>query len=131
MSWAERYIGLPYVEDGRGPDGFDCWGLTRKVLAEVFHVELPAYENSGNREERLALISAVDAAGGYTRVDEPREGAIVLAQTGNRRSHVGLCIDGERMLHAQPGVGACIARLDSPQWRNAIRGFYLPPRRPA
>lgn len=122
--WAEQYIGLPYVEHGRDRAGVDCWGLARLVMAEVFHVELPEYSNSGNREERLRLIAENRVK--FVRVESPVEGALVLASSGNRRPHIGICVNAEQMLHAAKGIGACIVRLDSPQWRNAVSGYYLP-----
>lgn len=127
MHWSEPYIGLPYLDHGRDRAGADCWGLVRLVMAEVFHVELPAYENSGTRDDRWRLIE--DHRQQFNRVAEPCEGAIALARTGNRRPHIGICLDPFRMLHAMRGVGACIVSLNSPQWRNAISGYYVPHRR--
>lgn len=41
--WVSPYVGLPYKDRGRGPDGWDCWGGVRMVMHEVFHRELPDY----------------------------------------------------------------------------------------
>ena len=128
-SWAEPFIGKPYADGGRGPDAFDCWGLVREVLARTTGVHLPYYEYGTNRHSRNTLIDSLRP--GFSKIDGPEEFALVLAHTGNRRPHIGICIDAHTMLHAARGIGACLARLESPQWRNAISGFYLPTHRPA
>lgn len=129
MSRWDGYVGLPYQDGARGPDAFDCWGLVRWVLAREFGVELPEYNYGMDRASRWDAI--VEAESGFRQVEGPEPGAVVLMQNGNRRPHVGLCIDREHMLHAARGIGSCIVRLDGPATQNGITGFYLPNHRPA
>lgn len=121
MNVAE-YIGLPYQEGARGPEAFDCWGLVRHVLAREFHVELPAYEYGPTATERQQVITGLRPQ--YQEVP-PQPGAIALCSIAGR-PHVGLCVDGEHVLHTREGTGSVLERRDSRLMRNAIRGFYLP-----
>jgi cell wall-associated NlpC family hydrolase len=117
-----EYVGLPYREGARGPDAWDCWGLVRHVLAAEFHVELPAYDYGPTALERQQLIRSLRP---QFREVEPVPGAIALCSVAGR-PHVGVCVDGEHILHAREGTGSVLERIDSRWMRNAVRGFYLP-----
>ena len=43
VNWTSRYVGIPFVDGGRGIDGLDCWGLFLLVYLEQFGIELPSY----------------------------------------------------------------------------------------
>lgn len=43
MSWADKYVGLPFARMGRVHTGLDCWGLVRLVLMENGGPQLPSY----------------------------------------------------------------------------------------
>lgn len=125
MSWTKPYIGLPYKDGGDGPDAYDCWGLTRKVMREVFHVELPAYEYSLEGRERDAVVE--QNRGGYRRVDVAADGVLALYYLSGRRPHIGVCAGSTNVLHMMRGsVGSALLPLTSPLVQNGFDGFYLP-----
>lgn len=130
MSWANQYVGVPYVSNGRGMDGFDCWGLI--VLAYKHHrgIELPSYGVIDARRlldvahalyegrvmgpwERVATPAPFDVVGMFGRVE------------GSRRVvHVGLVVDSQRLIHAQQKTHCAVERFDSPLIRNRIDAFW-------
>ena len=40
----DKYIGLPYQENGRTETGTDCWGLARLYYKNELDIELPSYD---------------------------------------------------------------------------------------
>lgn len=54
-AWAGPWIGLPYQDKGRGP-AYDCWGLTRAVLAE-HGMDLPDYADAYTHATDSASVS--------------------------------------------------------------------------
>jgi cell wall-associated NlpC family hydrolase len=121
--WTAPYIGFPWVEYGRGPDAFDCWGLMRLVYACELGIDVPclagAYADPAERAEvdrlrredpRLSVWRDVPA-------DELRPFDVLLF--GGATLHVGVAIDRSRMLHIDRGRTSEVARLDRMRWRLA------------
>ena len=36
--WQNKYVGIPYKDNGRDLDGMDCWGLARYVYNKEFNI---------------------------------------------------------------------------------------------
>ena len=79
----ERYIGAPYLWGGRSSLGLDCSGLVQASLQAV--------GRACPRDTDQQLAAFPDAGG---RADLTRGDLVVW------KGHVGMMIDGERLLHA-------------------------------
>lgn len=132
-AWVGPYVGLRYAEKGRGPDGWDCWGGVRMVLAEVFGRALPDYADAYTRTTDHASVAAAIESGladGWRRVDAPQAGDLLSLKIGGRPWHCALMVDRRQFLHWPPpdrrGVQllSCVERTDSPTWVNRIEGYY-------
>lgn len=103
MTWAARYIGLPWVAGES-----DCWCFARRVWWEVFGWVVPAVDVDAM--DRLASARAMTAPRmyvGWIRVDVPGEGDAVLMGKNRRAAHVGIWTeaDGGGVVHSVQGVG--------------------------
>ena len=118
-------IGLPFVDGGRGPDGYDCWGLVR----EVYHrmgIDLQDYKMScydtagfaGHVEEERPKWKR------YEPKDAPVPSVVAIRLSSPNISHVGVYIGEGKFLHTREKTGVCIERIDSPVWRHRIEGMY-------
>lgn len=129
--WPARFVGLPYADRGRGPDGWDCWGLVRLVYARMLEVELPScagdYVCSEEAAEVSALLAERASDGGWMRAATPRSFDVALLRRGRYDSHVGVMIDGRRMLHMEGQDAAKVARLDDPRWSHRVVGTFRHP----
>lgn len=103
MHWAVKYIGLPHKEGGRGPEGWDCWGLMRLIYGREFKIDLPSYP--GISESSIHTIhSKIREAllGDWKRVEEPFDGcAVGMSQLKLGIHHVGIYTkaDGGKVIH--------------------------------
>lgn len=132
-AWAAKFVGLPYKDKGRGPDGWDCWGGVRYVLAEQFGIDLPSYADAyATGNDHGAVAAAVDAGlrTGWRGVTEPQAGDLLILSIAGRPWHCAVMVNPRMFLHWPPpdahGVQqlSCIERIDAPKWMRRIEGFY-------
>ncbi|MET0271049.1 MAG: NlpC/P60 family protein [Sphingomonas sp.] len=83
VTLAERLAGAPYLWGGRGDGGIDCSGLVQRVLG-LCGIAAP---RDSDQQRALGQEIAADAP--------LRRGDIILFP-----GHVGLMVDGERLIHA-------------------------------
>lgn len=130
MSWANEYVGKPYVSNGRGLDGFDCWGLVCLIYARQLGIQLPEY-GAVDAADLLGVARSMDAEpafGRWVRIAAPQPFAVVsmFGRAGQARRvvHVGVMVDERMMIHAQKKSHCAIERIDSPLIRSRIDGFW-------
>ena len=123
------YIGIPFESRGRTPAGADCWGLVRLVMMERHNIVLPAYDEPDARDcaavrEAMAAQTLTDEEFAKVPTAEAREGDILLLRIGGLPVHVGIAIDGERMLHCMERGNSVIERFTGDRWRRKILAVY-------
>ena len=83
-------IGKPWRRDARGPDAFDCWGLTREILHRMRPgALLPdwAFETMTRERQREIMAGAPMVYG--ERIDAIEDGALVLIP---RLAHIAIVV---------------------------------------
>lgn len=127
MSWATKYIGLPYREKGRDRTGLDCWGLVRYVLHEERGLTLPSYTEDYATSQDTHEIEALmrgEIVSHWTTIAvadaQPFDG-IVLRMLGHP-IHFGLVVAPPYFMHALRGAGTVLERWDSLMWQKRVLG---------
>lgn len=129
MTWANKYVGIPFAERGRDrATGVDCWGLVRLVYAGELQVALPewlAYKSTKDPEvSKLIELGKGD----FVEVQEPQDFDIVVLNVANIPRHVGIVCTGDNdeklFLHSQQGPGAMIESLRSMRWAARVESFW-------
>lgn len=107
---AMRLLGAPYLWGGRTAMGIDCSGLVQLAF-KVCYVQLP--------RDASQMVSL----GSFVSIGEQRENDIAFfANENGNICHVGLCMDGGRIIHASGSVR--IDTLDSEGIYNKNRGTH-------
>ena len=103
-------IGKPYKEKGRGPDGYDCYGLCIEVCKR-FGTALP---------EMSDMLESL-----FLPVSQPIPGDLVLV-TNVGEKHAGVMIDDTLFLQvvATGRRGVHCMRIDHPWVSGRIEGYY-------
>jgi cell wall-associated NlpC family hydrolase len=125
------FVGVPYLDRGRGRDGADCWGLIVIVYRELLDIELPSYSDHykmiSERDARdIAQVITAERSD-WQRLwlaDEPDVYDLVLLNIGGVPCHIGVYAGHRTMLHVQRGMTSWIESLDRPRWQPRIEGYY-------
>jgi hypothetical protein len=117
MTWVNHYLDTAvYVDGGRGPIEYDCWGLVREVRAKHLGLsKLPIYGALRNNDPR-SFTKAYLSESSKLRQCAPEHGAIAAVMIGKVCAHVGvvLDIDGTLMvLEINPEKSARVVRLNT------------------
>ena len=125
---ASRYVGIPFKDHGRGPDGVDCWGLVRMVYRNHLDVDLPEYAGdyvSAHEAREVAALVAGERLG-WTPVPIGRERPmdVVLLRVMGHPTHVGVVVEPGVFLHCLRGMDTVLESYRSAAWRKRLEGFY-------
>jgi hypothetical protein len=127
-AWVKNYIGIPFVSNGRTPEGCDCYGLVRLVFMREFNHYLPElsndYENALNIKETAILFEKNLPVLSAGRLDAPEEKAVAVIREMGRLCHLGLFAGDGYILHARVKTGSVLQRISHPDLYGRIEGYY-------
>jgi cell wall-associated NlpC family hydrolase len=120
-----KYVGVPYVEHGRTPAGWDCYGLVYYVSRKHFHYNVPSYLLSYASAD-TAQDAFAEHVGEWRSIpmDESQPGDVVILYVAGLPIHCGLLVGDGLMLHCMRGRQTCLERVDSLQWNRRIEGAH-------
>jgi hypothetical protein len=120
-----KYIGLPYQENGRNEQGIDCWGLARLFYKNELNIDLPSYSELYDGSYDPKAVAAISYyKDSWTKVTNPEIGDLCLFRIMNELSHVGVYIGNSKFLHSRDGKDSVIESINSPMWFSRLEGFY-------
>jgi cell wall-associated NlpC family hydrolase len=103
-AFVNAYVGVPFRWDGRDRRGVDCWGLAVLFYRDVLGVALPDWHKGDNGRDWINATIAAERSDNWRKLDEPRDGCLVLVAPGGRPGHIGIFHRGG-VLHAQHARG--------------------------
>lgn len=126
--WVKKYIGIPFVSNGRTADGCDCYGLVRLVLRNEYGVTLPElsndYTDARNIRETKKLFREHLPVLAAEKIEGPQESAVVVITEQGWPCHLGIVAGGGYVLHTAAKTGCVCQRLSHPDVRHRIEGYY-------
>lgn len=144
MSRFDKYMGIPFADEGRSFDGCNCLGLYALILANEAgsHLDLPAL-SAGEDVGRLAERVAAEIGGGAWRLVARGSGREVKGRArlfdaiemtvldrGRAPLHVGCALGDGMMIHTERSTGPRCLPMSHPAvsrrivavWRPALMG---------
>jgi cell wall-associated NlpC family hydrolase len=135
--WADKYVGIPFAENGRHPRGFDCWGLVRSVLFYEVGLQLPAFDTVDSRDVKTVghEIRRQRSSQEWQRIPRGKEQAFDVAvmwtllksrsdSWERMEVHVGLVVGKGRLLHTEPKTGSVCVPFTHDSVRDRITRIY-------
>lgn len=140
-AWVDQYIGVPFLEYGRDPKGWDCWGCLRWCLAKHYGIEIPAFDGKTWHEPPIGMTDREKVVHRlrqsvelselmqsnitqWREIEKPYPGCGVLMRPHRHAMHVGLVVDVGVMLHIEEGCHTVCVPYDGLMWKNRVEGFY-------
>lgn len=122
------YMMIPVVPGGRSREKVDCWGLVVLIYAELLSVALPLHEDVNWKDsgpDKVAATVAADALAEWDEVvaQDRREYDVVILRLKGVPWHVGVLVDKDRFIHADPVRGMCVERLEALHWKSRVVGY--------
>lgn len=115
-------LGKPYQENGLGNPGWDCFTLAQAIYYR-HGLSLPDLDYSFGTHEQNAAVESQRKY--YQRLKSPEPFAIITIKYHPKYiTHIGICVDHCRMLHAVDTKGVVLERFDTPWYKNKIEGYY-------
>lgn len=112
VTFAEKFMGVPYVFGATGPNAYDCSGFVQMVYRH-FGVYLPRTSIAQSR------------VGQFVSKANLQPGDLVFFQytyTSRGVDHVGIYIGGGKFINAWPGPGVTISDLNRPYFQSHYWG---------
>lgn len=133
-SWLNRYVGIPFKQDGLTREGLHCWGLVRLVYAEQLGIELESYGENSADDLLAAAKHFRDGPQSETWVAAPAVrsfdcvlmSAMELVNGVTRRlpAHCGIAVSSTHLLHVWKETASVVMPLDHPRIRFKILGAF-------
>lgn len=122
----DKYIGIPYLKDGRTVAACDCWGLVTIIYRDKLGIILPDYKGylMGSKDEYLVELAHVmkEERKRWIKIDKPKTYDVALIRAGE--FHVGIIAGKGLMLHIMNQRESVIESYVSNGWKHRIREFY-------
>jgi len=121
----DKYIGIPYVVNGRDYSGIDCWGLVCLYYRDELSIELPSYQDAYENPAETRVEKAISLyKGNWNSTTTPDVGDVVLFNIYGEPRHIGIYIGNNMFLHSRDNKDSVIESLASPRWASRIEGIY-------
>lgn len=121
----DKYIGLPYQENGRTLSGVDCWGLARLFYRQELEIDLPDYSDlyTGSWDEQVTRLINYHKDT-WQEVQQPSVGDLCLFNIYNEPAHIGIYAGDSKFLHARDGQDSVVESLNNPLWKRRLAGYF-------
>lgn len=137
--WSVSFAKIPYKDKGRDANGADCYGWVRLVYEALQpHITLPAHDVV-DPHDGVSVSRAIDAAkSSQLWIPASPESLQALdlvvmrsfyrdKDTSKIRTidgHIGLMVDGSRLLHMEEDVGVVLGNLKDENIRSRLLNQY-------
>lgn len=118
-------IGIPFVSRGRNKDGMDCYGLLMELHRRM-GIILPDYIYNSTDNRNLLHSLILEGKKITDEISRPEPLCIItISLIPGYTQHVGMMIDNVNFIHTVRKRNVCIERIDAPEWKKRIKGFFI------
>ena len=107
VSYAKKFLGVPYVYGGASPSGFDCSGFTMYVF-DHFGISM---RHGAQAQAKLGKTVSANKNSKSSLLNNLKAGDLVFFldyETMDEIGHCGIYIGNGNFIHASSGSGYCV-----------------------
>lgn len=107
VSYAKKFLGVPYIYGGASPSGFDCSGFTMYVYKH-FGISMA---HGAQSQAKLGKKISADKSSKSSLLNNLKPGDLVFFldyETMDEIGHCGIYIGDGNFIHASSGSGYCV-----------------------
>jgi hypothetical protein len=127
-----HFIGIAFVDEGRGFEGADCYGLIKLYFKHALKINIPEILIHPNQSTLAMAKFLLETSKNWKRHSgEPKEGYGIALRTDPLHpkcvTHFGVVVKYEgklQMLHTFRNIESHIVPLDHLCYKNKIEGYY-------
>ena len=120
-----KWIGIPYVNQGRSFDGCDCWGIVDLYYREILGITLPDYLGAYRDAKETAIVEAAILY--HKRYWQPtivEPDSVALFRVAGKSCHVGVMLRDGEFLHTLVGRNSAVENIRDISWRDRFLGTW-------
>ena len=121
-----KYLGVPYLHQGRTMAGVDCWGMVLLIYKDMGYKLWDIdedYDKSFNWKSKNYFIENYYREWDKVEIPELFD-LIFFKKAGGQVSHAGVLLKRNRFIHTSDKTGTVVTRLLGNLGRYEIEGFY-------
>ncbi len=123
----EKFIGIPFVSQGRSFRGCDCYGLVKLYYKEVLNIELPETLITSEQPRRTFANYLNEISKNWTSTIPSKNAVVAMsvnAEHPNLITHFAVMIDDKRFIDTRENRSSYLTSIDDEKIKNQIKGFY-------
>ena len=123
----DKFIGIPFVSQGRSFRGCDCYGLVKLYYKEVLNIELPETVITAEQPRRTFANYLNEISKNWTSTIPSKNAVVAMAVNAEHPSlitHFAVMIDDKRFIDIRENMSSYLTSIDDKKIKNQIKGFY-------
>ena len=122
-----RFIGIPFVSQGRSFRGCDCYGLVKLYYKEVLNIEIPETVITAEQPRRTFANYLNEISKNWSSTVPQTNAVVAMAVNAEHPSlvtHFAVMIDSKRFIDTRENRSSYLTSIDDERIKNQIKGFY-------
>lgn len=123
----DKFIGIPFVSQGRTFRGCDCYGLVKLYYKEVLNIEIPETVITAEQPRRTFANYLNEISKNWTSTVPSKNAVVAMAVNAEHPTlvtHFAVMIDDKRFIDTRENRSSYLTNIDDKKIKNQIKGFY-------
>ena len=124
--FAKNALGVPFLDNGKGFSGWDCWGLVVKAYEDCAGITVPAfnYISALNSKEIKVIYDNTKEKWVEVPIGQEKPMDVVVLRYKSSPCHTGVVVKKGLMLHVDARINTCVESYCTGLWKTRVVGIF-------